>query len=778
VCNGFNDCGDWSDEKFCLNTELYCRNDECIERSKVNDGKVDMTGGYDEFVCCATQGHKCGCIPGNANCTSSGKCIPNIWIGDAKKDCVISNSDEPCDAMKGWCEKCQVIINRCPTNESKMLLLQSLNENTSICHMNNPSFHHLNLSTKWICISSLCGKCLGEIFQCKNGHIIDNHHYCDTKVQCGDGSDEQQQNFGFRCSGKSRKSICVLPQKNLYDSTSQCADGSDICFVDGEFRCFLCLDEKLIISAKQVCDQNIDCFDGSDELLCLNQTVAQALAANEWSRCPPDQIHCNSSTECVSMDKVLCNFSIDCKDQINQRFCRHEQRSSGFMRCRAMQATSDNTIPVLATRCDGRPECNDMEDECESQCDPRPPFCDDKCGNGSRSGYGNRVCDGYINKVILGSDKCSREVEENCPMRFPCKSKELISIDMRDYCDGIFHCDDHSDETSIECLNKRFNCTTPGGAVSINKEFVCDGIKDCNQGEDESRQLCGEERFYCESGKTISIDKKLVGNGIKDCDTGLDECKTLYSDRYELIASPFFRALFWIVGFLALIGNLVTNLVTVREMFRDYKSNAVVNSSKRYVKRASNFFIFNLTISDFLMGVYLLGVVCQSASYSGRYCFVDKEWRSSNLCSILGTIAVLSSEASVFIMASMSTFRLVAIYKPFLARTMEFKWIVLVAILCWLFSLVLAFLPWMPLKSGYFVSQVWFPNTFIKTYTIYKNDLIDIANDIYGSNSTLQSWFKVKETILSTFKYNEIKGEFGFYSETSVCIPSFYLSTI
>jgi len=73
------------------------------------------------------------------------------------------------------------------------------------------------------------------------------------------------------------------------------------------------------------------------------------------------------------------------------------------------------------------------------------------------------------------------------------------------------------------------------------------------------------------------------------------------------------------------------------------------------------------------MGVYLLGIVGKGLNYSGIYCFVDKEWRSSNGCSVLGTIAVLSSEASTFIMASMSTFRVVSIYKPFLTRTMKFK---------------------------------------------------------------------------------------------------------
>jgi len=177
------------------------------------------------------------------------------------------------------------------------------------------------------------------------------------------------------------------------------------------------------------------------------------------------------------------------------------------------------------------------------------------------------------------------------------------------------------------------------------------------------------------------------------------------------------------------------------------------------------------------MGVYLLGIVGKGLNYSGIYCFVDKEWRSSNGCSVLGTIAVLSSEASTFIMASMSTFRVVSIYKPFLTRTMKFKWIVLVGVLCWLFSLIFAFLPWIPLKSGYFVSEVWLPNHFLKTDTVSKHHLFTISNQVSGSNSTLQSWFKVKDTISTKFEYNEIKAEFGFYSQASVCMPRFYAST-
>ena len=70
------------------------------------------------------------------------------------------------------------------------------------------------------------------------------------------------------------------------------------------------------------------------------------------------------------------------------------------------------TITALASRCDNRPECLAMEDECESLCDPRPSFCDDECGKKSRSWLrGNRVCDGYIQwcteKMFMGGGSFS-----------------------------------------------------------------------------------------------------------------------------------------------------------------------------------------------------------------------------------------------------------------------------------------------------------------------------------------------------------------------------------
>jgi len=91
-------------------------------------------------------------------------------------------------------------------------------------------------------------------------------------------------------------------------------------------------------------------------------------------------------------------------------------------------------------------------------------------------------------------------------------------------------------------------------------------------------------------------------------------------------------------------------------------------------------------------------------------------------------------------------------------------------VLRWLLSLLIPFIPWIQLNMVILCLKFGFP-------TISKHHLITIANQVSGTKSTLYSWFKGKETILGKFEYNEIKAEFGFYSQTSVCMPRFCAST-
>lgn len=65
-----------------------------------------------------------------------------------------------------------------------------------------------------------------------------------------------------------------------------------------------------------------------------------------------------------------------------------------------------------------------------------------------------------------------------------------------------------------------------------------------------------------------------------------------------------------------------------------------------------SFFIFviyfiNLSIVDFLMGVYLYIIVGVNLKFSGCYGFEDEGWRYSYICIVVGVLVIFLSEVFV-----------------------------------------------------------------------------------------------------------------------------------
>lgn len=65
-----------------------------------------------------------------------------------------------------------------------------------------------------------------------------------------------------------------------------------------------------------------------------------------------------------------------------------------------------------------------------------------------------------------------------------------------------------------------------------------------------------------------------------------------------------------------------------------------------------NFFFFviyfiNLSIVDFLMGVYLYIIVGVNLRFSGCYGFEDEGWRYSYICIVVGVLVIFLSEVFV-----------------------------------------------------------------------------------------------------------------------------------
>ncbi|XP_077972987.1 relaxin receptor 1-like isoform X3 [Styela clava] len=77
------------------------------------------------------------------------------------------------------------------------------------------------------------------------------------------------------------------------------------------------------------------------------------------------------------------------------------------------------------------------------------------------------------------------------------------------------------------------------------------------------------------------------------------------------------------------------------------KKNAMINK----------ILIWNLSASDFLVGVYTMTICVKSVTMQGEYCKEDVEWRSGITCSAIGALLMIGTESSVFTLTIITGFR-------------------------------------------------------------------------------------------------------------------------
>ena len=505
-----------------------------------------------------------------------------------------------------------------------------------------------------------------SVFQCADNSYIFQNQFCDGIVDCNDGSDEIVNKPGFKCSQ------CVLPQNNLYDSFAHCDDKSDLCLFTNNASCFQCLDGRLRISSKQVCDGVNDCYDLSDECLC-DIYFDSRLCANFFER---------NSSLCFKIQN-LAAFRSSVK-----LFSTNNPTNSPTVTCSTKYGS------IQATPCDGRPECRDYRDECE--CNNLSPFCKDSCHH--YFPMGDRYCDGVEDPawIYLNNSVCPKGFDEQlCPKRFKCNATGYVSIDVLQ---------------------------------------VCDGKRDCDDGFDEN---------YC----------------------SVEENTALFSFDTEMIANPVLKAFFWIIGFLVLLGNAFVIVSTATY----FKRNRVLN-----ILGFERLIILNISIADIIIGIYLLTIAIYSVVFSGVYGSMDQEWRSSLRCSIVGSLAVISSQTSCFLRVILVAFVLLNMYHPIKSLL---PWIISIVAI-WFLSILFGIVPILHATSAYFLHSISFFSRF------HRNGYFDVAqlrqfmcryallsNITVNDNENVLGFI---ETLHNNFSGSAPVRVFGYYGESSICLPRFF----
>ncbi|XP_033759346.1 G-protein coupled receptor GRL101-like [Pecten maximus] len=190
-------------------------------------------------------------------------------------------------------------------------------------------------------------------------------------------------------------------------------------------------------------------------------------------------------------------------------------------------------------------------------------------------------------------------------------------------------------------------------------------------------------------------DPKKLG----DCWFGDVSCKSegdAISSCYTLIGSVALRTCLWVIGVCALIGNFA---VMFYRLFID-TDNLTMSYS---------FFVLNLSLSDCLMGVYMIVIGIVDIYYNGVYAVNNQTWRRSTLCTTAGVLSSISSEMSTFLILLVTIDRVIVIMFPMSRlskQNISWKQASVVSVCLWLISTTLAVIPVISMQS-YFKGEYY-----------------------------------------------------------------------
>ncbi|XP_072041719.1 G-protein coupled receptor GRL101-like [Amphiura filiformis] len=213
-------------------------------------------------------------------------------------------------------------------------------------------------------------------------------------------------------------------------------------------------------------------------------------------------------------------------------------------------------------------------------------------------------------------------------------------------------------------------------------------------------------------------------------DNNLVECTTLEPQPPlftcgSLMQNPFLRVCMWILGSSAVFGNIFVIAMRVQEK---PESNSAIKQ---------RLFIGNLGASDCLMGVYMMIIASADVYYGDVYFTKSEEWRSGIVCKIASFLALLSSEASVFVITLISFDRCLSVVFPFSDRQFRSKSSKMAIGFIWLVSLGLALAPTLlagPDSDFYDLSDVCIGLPLITRPTSFQIEISNVGHEL-GENT-------------------------------------------
>ena len=208
------------------------------------------------------------------------------------------------------------------------------------------------------------------------------------------------------------------------------------------------------------------------------------------------------------------------------------------------------------------------------------------------------------------------------------------------------------------------------------------------------------------------------------------------------------RVVIWVISIFAIVNNVLSILVKCKQ--------------KKHVNNIQLLLITSLSISDLLMGVYLLSLLSVDLYYTDYFPSHSKAWRNSALCKIAGSLSVLSSEASVFFITLISIDRFLRVKFPFGQYWLNKRSTKIVLIVLWLLAFGISITSFILSEMDsdvYAVSEICVGLPISRQHTYNRNET---------SIQLSQSFIKASGNRVSVSQYTSAGSKSGMYFSVSV----------
>ena len=194
--------------------------------------------------------------------------------------------------------------------------------------------------------------------------------------------------------------------------------------------------------------------------------------------------------------------------------------------------------------------------------------------------------------------------------------------------------------------------------------------------QDMLKDLRNLETVHAHNYKICCSQTLPAGFNVKNCHAP----QHIVSSCDSLLGSTLHRVTFSVLAGLALLGNL-GSFITRRAVL-----------TKKTVSTC-DVLVSHLTVSDFVMGVYLATVGIADQAYRGVYLWKEEPWRRSATCSAAGVLSLISLNVSTGLICVLSLDRCIALRFPQRRSNLSITSAHKASSVVWIAALALAVVP-------------------------------------------------------------------------------------